>query len=258
MRRFAGLALGLAVLFANVPAASAATNDSLEHLILDQVNAARVQQGLVKLRVSGSLWDLAGDRATTMASRNVLTHTVAGSLSTSLNARHISWYSQGETIAYTSGHGRTATAAKALVTLWRNSPEHWTLLMSNQYNYVGVGLAYRSSNGRLFGSVVLTESKDHSPARASVTGATRTGDDIFWTWHAYDLPLQTHTAGLRDITVQMRRDRGAWVTILAHTTTTSRLSPNKVHGHWYGLRVRATDNKGNVGAWSAERRVWVP
>jgi len=257
VRRLAGLALGIAVLWANVPAASAATTNDLEHLVLDQVNAARVSHGLIRLRSYGALWDLAGDRAGTMAARNIMTHTVAGSLSASLDARHISWYSVGETIAYASG-GQTATAARALVTLWRNSPEHWALLMSNRFNYVGVGLAYRSSNGRLFGSIVLTESRDHTPARAWVTGATRTGDDIRWTWQAYDPTLQTHTAGLRDITVQMRRDRGAWVTILAHTTTTSRLSMNRVHGHWYGLRVRATDKKGNVGAWSAERRVWVP
>ena len=257
MRRLAGLVLGLAVLLANVPATSAATTGDLEHVVLDQVNAARVERGLVKLRVYGALWDLAGDRATTMAARNVLSHTVAGSLTGSLDARHIGWYYAGETIAYATG-GRTAAAARALVDLWRNSPPHWALLMSDRLNYVGVGLAYRSTDHRLFGSVVLTESKDHTGARAIVTGATRTGDDIVWTWSAWDLALQTHTAGLRDITVQMRRDRGAWVTILAHTTRTSRLSPNKVHGHWYGLRVRATDKRGNVGPWSAERRVWVP
>jgi uncharacterized protein YkwD len=257
MRHLASLALAFAMLFSLAPATSAATTNDLEHLVLDQVNAARAARGLVKLRSDSRLWADAGDRATTMATTNVLSHTVAGSLSAGLNARHISWYGVGETIAYSSG-GRTAAVAKALVTLWHNSPPHWTLLMSDKYNYVGVGLAYRSSNRRLFGSVVLTESKDHSGARATITGATRTGDDIAWTWRASDLALQTHTAGLRDITVQMRRDRGGWVTILAHTTTTSRLSPNKVHGHWYGLRVRATDRSGNVGPWSAERRVWVP
>ncbi len=257
MRHLASLALAFALLFSLAPATSAASTNDLEHLVLDQINAARVANGLVSLRSDGRLWDYAGTRATTMAARNVLSHTIAGSLSGGLNARHISWYGVGETIAYSSG-GRTAAAAKALVKLWRNSPPHWTLLMSDRYNYVGVGLAYRSSNGRLFGSVVLTESNDHSGARATITGATRTGDDIMWTWKAWDLALQTHTAGLRDITVQTRRDHGGWVTVFAHTTTTSRLSLNKVHGHWYGLRVRATDMRGNVGPWSAERRVWVP
>lgn len=257
MRRLAGLGLALAVLLATVPAASATTTNDLEHLVLDQVNAARVERGLVRLRAYGALWDLAGDRATRMAATNVLSHTVAGSLAGSLGARHISYYAAGETIGYTPG-GRTAAAARALVTLWRNSPPHWTLLMSANFNYAGVGLAYRSANKRLFGSIVLTESKDHSGARAAVTVASRTGDDILWRWTAWDLALQTHTAGLRDITVQMRRDHGAWVTILAHTTHTSRLSRNKAHGHWYGLRVRATDRRGNIGPWSAERRVWVP
>ena len=125
-------------------------------------------------------------------------------------------------------------------------------------NYLGVGLARRSSNNRTFGAIVLTESRDHSGARAQVTGATRTGDAIAWTWTASDLALQTHTAGLRDMTVQMRRDSGSWKTIYAHTTATSHLSPDKANGHWYGLRVRATDRRGNVGPWSTERRVWVP
>lgn len=257
MRRLAGFALALAVLLGNVPVASAATVNEAEHYLLDLVNASRVSMGLVKLRSDSRLWDLAGDRATTMAARNVLSHTVAGSLSASLAARHISWYASGETIAYAYGSTRKS-AAKAIYDAWRNSPPHWALLMSKTMNYLGVGLARRVSNGRMYGSVVLTESADHSGAWAIVTGATRTGDDIRWTWTAWDPALQTHTAGLRDITVQMRRDHGGWVTILAHTTTTTRLSPNKVHGHWYGLRVRATDKRGNVGPWSAERRVWVP
>ena len=39
--------------------------------------------------------------------------------------------------------------------------------MSSAFNYIGVGLAYRSTNGRTFGSVVLTESPDHTRPRAS-------------------------------------------------------------------------------------------
>lgn len=257
MRRLSGLVLALTLLLTNAPTADAATVNEAEHYLLDKVNAARLSIGLVRLRGDSRLWDLAGDRAAIMAARNTMTHTVAGSLSASLTARHISWYAWAETIAYVVQPTRKA-AAKAIFEAWRNSPPHWALLMSTSMNYLGVGLAKRSSNGRMFGSIVLTESKDRSGARATVTGATRTGDDIAWTWTAWDLALQTHTAGLRDITIQMRRDRGAWKTIVAHSTATTRLSPDKLHGHSYGLRVRATDRRGNVGPWSAERRVWVP
>ena len=257
MKPLAGLALTLAVILSNVPAASAATTTESEHLVMDQVNAARAALGLVPLRADSRLWDLAGDRAATMASHNVLSHTVAGSLSGSLNARGISWYGNGETIGYTTA-SRGRAAAISLFQAWRGSPHHWTLLMSDRYNYLGVGMAYRSSNGRTFGSIVLTESRDHSGARAVVVSANRSGDDIRWTWRGWDPRLQTHTAGLRDFTVQMRRGYGAWVTVLTHTTATARRSLNRTRGHWYGLRVRARDRLGNIGPWSAERRVWVP
>ena len=257
MKRLARLGLALALLLATVPVASATTTDDLEHLVMNQVNAARAAQGLVPLRSDSRLWTLAGERSSTMASHNVLSHEVAGSLSAAFAARGISWYGLGETIAYTTAGWGTA-AANALVAAWRASPPHWTLLMSDHFNYLGVGMAYRSSNGRTFGSIVLTEAKDHTGARAAVVSATRRGDSIRWTWKGWDPALQTHTAGLRDFTVQVRRGRGTWVTVARNTTATARTSWNRAHGHWYGLRVRARDRLGNIGPWSAERRVWVP
>jgi hypothetical protein len=259
MNRLAGLGLGLALLFALVPVASvgAATITDFEHRVLNEINGARVSRGLVPLRTDGRLWDLAGDRAAAMASANVLSHTVAGSLNTSLARRGISWYSNGETIAYTTTTG-WAAAADAIVKLWQNSAPHWALLMSAKFNYVGSGLAYRSSNHRTYASIVLTESWDHSGARASITGGTLTGTAIAWTWQGWDLALQTHTAGLRDFTVQIRRGAGSWVTLATNTTATARTTSNLAHGSSYYLRVRARDRNGNIGAWSATRRVWVP
>src|SRR5882757_8289841 len=107
MTRLAGFGLAIALLFALVPVATvgAATVTDFEHRVLDQINGARVSRGLVPLRTDGRLWDLAGDRAATMASHDVLSHTVAGSLSTSLTSRGMSWYTFGETIAYTTTTG---------------------------------------------------------------------------------------------------------------------------------------------------------
>ncbi len=38
----------------------------------------------------------------------------------------------------------------------------------------------------------------------------------------------------------------------------SGLATNRSGGHTHGLRVRARDGAGNVGAWSPEMRIWVP
>ena len=46
--------------------------------------------------------------------------------------------------------------------MWMASPSHRALLMSSRFNYIGLGLAYRSSNRRTFGSAVMTESLDHT------------------------------------------------------------------------------------------------
>ena len=235
---------------------SAATTTDFEHRVLDQINAARVSRGLVVLRTDGRLWDLAGDRAAAMASHNVLSHTVAGALNTSLTRRGISWYTDGETIGWTTPRG--FAAADALVKLWRNSPAHWAILMSDRYNYLGVGLARRSSNGRTFGSVVMTESRDHSGPRATVTGGNPDRQR-----HPLDLdgrrcvapdphrgPARLHDPdparhgrlGPRPVRTRPRR-RGS-----RRTWPTAAGTPCGC-----GARI----DVGNIGAWST-RRIWVP
>ena len=130
--------------------------------------------------------------------------------------------------------------------------------MSDRYNYVGVGMAYRSSNTRTYASVVLTESPDHSGARSWFTSTSRSGDDIRWTWSGADRRLQTRTAGLRDFDVQYRVAGGTWRTIRNDTIATSITLRDRVDGRAYYLRVRATDRRGNVGAWTSASKIWVP
>ena len=38
---------------------------------------------------------------------------------------------------------------------WKNSPGHWSLLMSRSYKRIGVGVAYRSSNHSTWGAADL-------------------------------------------------------------------------------------------------------
>lgn len=255
------LALAFALLFATAatvaaPApARAATATDTEREILALVNQARAAAGLVPLRSDYRLWVLADERADAMASVDVLSHGTDASLERALDQRGVQWYRHGEVIAWTSAS--PARAAASLHELWFGSAPHRALLLSDRFNYLGIGLAH-STSGRTYGSIVLTESRDRTGARARIATAVVTGDDIRWTWRGSDPKLQTHTAGLRDFAVQQRVDDGAWVTVPTAATATSRVLANRPGGHWYGLRVRARDKAGNVGPWSPERRVWVP
>ena len=240
---------------ANADSGSSAGADPVTGLIT-QINQARVARGLVPLRSDGRLAALAVDRATRLASTGILSHEVAGSMPQDLSARGVDWDGYGEVIGYASG-GADA-AALAIFQMWMASPSHWPLLMSARYNYLGVGLADRPSPGVTFASVVLTESPDRTGPRAVVAGAVVAGNDIRWSWRGSDPPLQTHTAGLHDFTLQFREDQGAWITIASGLTASARSTLDRDPGHWYGLRVRARDRAGNVGPWSRERRVWLP
>ena len=249
------LGVALLMLLAVAPVASASTATDAERLIMASVNRARADRGLVPLRSDYRLWIMADERATAMANAQILSHGIGGSLSATLTGRSIQWYGHGEVIAWTSAS--PASSSAELFRMWANSPSHWALLTSSTFNYLGVGLAYTSS-GLTYGSIVLTESKDRTGARAYMRDGWVSGDDVHWTWRGSDPPMQTHTAGFRDFTVQQRVDDGAWVTVETGTTATSRTISNRARGHWYGLRVRAQDEAGNVGPWSDELRVWVP
>jgi len=249
------LGLALALLVVSAAATSAATITAPERQIMASVNEARASSGLVPLRSDYRLWTLADERAAAMAAADVLSHSVGGSLEDGLQRGGIQWLGYGEVIAYSSASA--SAAAAHLFQLWATSPPHWALLTSSTFNYLGIGLSV-SSSGRTYGSIVLTESKDRTGARATMIGATVSGDDVRWTWRGSDPLLQTHTAGLRDFAVQQRTDRDGWVSVSTGTTSTARSAINRARGHWYGLRVRARDRAGNIGPWSPELRVWVP
>lgn len=235
----------------------AASADTVEHQVLDWVNDARVDQGLQPLRYSAVLWDIAAYRSGRMASTNALSHSVAGNVGSQLTARHLPWYAYGEDIGYSPQKSITS-AASELFRLWKASSGHWTLMMSSRYNYVGVGLHYRASNHRWYSSIVFAETRDMSPARASMVDSERSGTSVTWLWRGYDPALQTHTSGVRDYELQIRSDWNAFHTSVRATTATARTWSGLSHGHWYGVRVRATDRSGLVGPYSGEIRVWVP
>lgn len=260
-RRFMFAVLAAAILAGlftiSSPAPTFAGITSTERAVVDWINADRAARGLRPLRPWTTLYDIAGLRAKRMASANVMSHTISGSLASQLSGYGVRYYAKGENIAYTSMYtGRDA--ARHMYRMWKASSIHWSQMMSTKFNYVGVGLAYRSSNGRTFGAIVFTESPDHTRPNARVTDGERTGGDIVWTWTGSDVRLQTHTAGLRDFDVQLRRDSNSWWLARDNTTAKTLTMVGKPGGHTYGLRVRARDKAGNVGPWSAELRVSLP
>jgi uncharacterized protein YkwD len=260
-RRGVFAALSAALLFGffsvSSPTPANAGITSTERSVIKWINADREARGLRALRPWTTLYDIAEMRAKRMAAANVMSHTISGNLGSQLTGYGVRYYSKGENIAYTSMY-TGLDAAKQIYRMWKGSSIHWAQMMSSKFNYVGVGLSYRSSNNRTYASLVFTESPDHTRPNAWITGASKSGHDITWSWRGTDIPLQTHTAGFRDFDVQYRVDLGSWRQGRDNTTATSLTMVDKSSGHTYGLRVRGRDRAGNVGVWSAETRVSLP
>jgi uncharacterized protein YkwD len=232
----------------------AGTADSMEAQILSLVNDARSKKGLVPLRAWYKLTDMAGDRAASMARNQTMSHTSC--LSCLFDSYGVQRYLSGEIIAATS-YPWGSQAATSIFNAWKGSSTHWGLLMSNRFNYIGLGVAL-GSNGKTYADGELSESLDVTRPYASMTGSSRSGTTVAWTWTGGDRPLQTHTAGLKNFDVQYRVGTGSWATVRSGTTSRSMTLSGRASGHYYGVRVRSRDNRGNLSPWSAEMRVWVP
>jgi uncharacterized protein YkwD len=248
------LATGFAS-FAHPAPAAASTATDMEARLLSSINAERTKRGLVPLRLDSRLVDYSGDRASTMASTGVMKH--PSCLSCSLTNLGIQWYTNGEAIGYTTWPWGSQ-AADSIFKGWMGSDLHRGLLMSSKFNYIGVGVAYRSSASQTFAAAVLTESKDRTKPWAKMGSGGRSGSTVTWSWSGSDTRLQTHTAGFKNYDVQYRVGSGTWTTIRSAVTYSSLSLANRLGGHYYGLRVRARDNRDYVSSWSAELRVWVP
>ncbi len=224
--------------------------------ILTWMNRERAARGLVPLRSDYRLAGLAKDRAGYMASVGVLMHSAGGGTG-DLAERGIQWYGTGENVGMTTAPWGT-TAASSLYGMWRDSAVHNGLMMSTAFNYVGVGVAYRSATGATYASMIFTESADHTTPVGLMVSASRTGSSVTFKWRGYDRRLQTHTAGLRNFDVAYRVDAGTWRLIRTYTTTTWVTLTGRPSGHGYSIRVRARDGRGNLSSWSSTLRVWVP
>ena len=236
---------------------SSPSSTTVEGYLVKWINRDRMARGLRPYVRWSTLRDVATQRASTLASLGVLSHTRAGSLSSQLSSAGAQYYAWGEDLGY-SGYSWGYDVAKSLFTMWRHSPSHWSLMMSSRFNYVGVGLAYRWGNHTTYSSIVFTESRDHTAPSSRMTGASRNGDNVHFSWKGYELKLQTHTAGFRNFDVAYKIDGGAWRTIRSRTTGTSITLYDRPHGHTYYVMVRARDRNGNTSRWSNAYHVSVP
>jgi uncharacterized protein YkwD len=252
------LAIGLPAWASHPSPVSASSESSMADTILARMNADRASLGLVPLRLDVRLAGLATRRAGWMAATGQLSHDSSGmSLIDAITTAGVKApYLGGEAIGVTNAPPGP-DAVRLVYDLWRTSPEHWDLMMSRDFNYVGVGVVRNDASGDTYESLVFAEAPDITGPVVRITGSGHTGGTVFFTWAGRDNPLQTHTAGLRDFDVQYRVDGGPWSTIRTHTTTTRLILANRPAGHVYSVRVRDRDRRNNLSPWSVIRTVRV-
>ncbi len=259
-----GLLAGLVAAPGAAAAAGGMTVSEAELAMVDALNVDRTTRGLVPVRIDSRLMAIAHARSVDMATKHYRSHTQPDGrmVFDILTAEKIMWYGAGEIIAW-NNYPTMETSLPVANAGWMGSKGHRDIIVSPSYNYVGVGLAFDSSNGDWIWTGVYIKGPDRTGAIASVrkptvaSGTTRVTKRVTVTWTGADVQLQTLTSGLGSFKVQRRVDGGAWTTVSASTTRTS-LTLELPAGHTHVFRVAARDNAGNLGAWSTARTTLPP
>ncbi len=262
IRRAATAALAGAMILTILPAATTlAAPDAppavraIEWKFLVQMNQARERHGLGPLRMDSGVREVARDRSRSMRDGNYFDHVSPAGVTAGdmLRNRHIQHNSWSEVIAATRLLPLDESPAQ-IMDAWMRSEGHRNTILSSDFNYAGVGLA-RSGNGAIYYTIVFANQRDHTPPKAGLV-SSQTGISVSSTseskpvtvrWWGKDRKLAKRTAGLRGFTVQYRRADGKW-RVLYRMTKTRQFSGDLKKGT-HQFRVRATDNRGNQGAW---------
>jgi hypothetical protein len=164
------------------------------------------------------------------------------------------WYAAGEIIAWNTA-GPLDYSASFAVQGWMASSPHRAIVVSDDYNYVGFGLAIAEDGTRYWAGVYL-----RGPDRTG--GYARTGSftklenlSSKWargriTWGGGDIRLQVLTSGHRYFQIGRRLVDGTWENL--GTTTRKALTKWWLRGKVYEFRVRERDRNGNWGAWAVK------
>ena len=234
-----------------------ATLTASETAMVAALNADRAAQGLVAVRTDPRLMAIARARSDDMVANAYFGHILPDGRNVFdiLTAQHVSWYNAGEIIAWNNyPMDVTVSAANRQ---WVLSPGHYAIIISSDFNYVGVGLAIDPATGKKLWTAVFIKGPDRTAARATAytpkvqAGAVAGTRSMRWSWSGYDVRLQVLTSGLRSYTVQRRVDGGSWSTKFSSTTLKAANFTLYV-GHLYEFRVMARDRAGNVGTWATK------
>jgi uncharacterized protein YkwD len=225
--------------------------------MVQRLGTERSANGLVPLRGDSRLNAIAEARAGDMAARGYFSHTSPDGTTFSdlLVAAGITWYGAGETIAWNTAPD-LALSIDMATQGWMSSTPHRDVLLSGDYNYVGVGAA--TAGDRTYWAAVVIKGPDRTPPVASIKRPTvgssvRYGRRVVTVgWRATDPPLAVLTAGIRSYQLQWRRVGGSWQTRSWTTATSLRLSLRI--SRTYEFRVRARDRAGNVSRWTGAVR----
>ncbi len=227
----------------------------LRDTLFDGVNADRSATGLVRYVRDPRLERVAQDRAARLASSSAFSHAAAGApLLDVVEATGIGPLGVGEDLGWSSLPGTAALAS--IRDMWKRSALHRGILLSESDSYAGVGVAM--AGGRVFAVLVAAETLDRTPPVVGTPTAERRGAGLMVRWTVRDPLLQTHTAGVRDASVQVRVDGGAWRTLDRANARGATVTGALASGHAYAVRVRARDRAGNVSAWVESAPVRIP
>jgi uncharacterized protein YkwD len=237
------------------PAAAALNVESAESYVARLINADRARHGLRAVRLDSRLMVIAGRRSADMAQRGYFSHTQPDGRTVfdMISAARIRWYSAGEIIAWNNWPQLDASARTANRG-WLNSPGHRRLIMSRDYNYMGVGLAL-ADDGKRYWTVVFLRGPDRTggwvrPATPRIASPTADSRRISFSWDGGDVRLAALTSGFRAYQLQVRINGGSWVTVRSSTTYRS-YGLTVPRGRTVEMRVRAHDRAGNYGPWRA-------
>jgi uncharacterized protein YkwD len=260
--RVATAALTAVMTLSLLPAATIGANEPPravrqgEWKALAAINHLRANRGLKPLRMAQRVRLVARDRSRDMRQYRYFGHASpsgrdAASL---LGQRNIRYLAGSENIGWVSFMGTWEKSADAIADAWFDSSGHRANLLSDDYNYVGIGAA-RSGNA-VYWTAIFVRQRDHTAPKAgmiaSPTGLSLASNDagsrrVTIRWWGHDRALQRHTSGLKGFIVQKRKADGTWRTLRYMTKTRSLTTRLREGTHKF--RVRAVDNRGNKSGW---------
>lgn len=132
----------------NSSSGSTITNSELsanEQEVFDLINAKRIEAGLSALKIDEELQNVARVKANDMVENNYFSHNspTYGTPFNMIKNFGITYKAAGENIAGNSSN-------QGAVTAWMNSEGHRANILSNNYNYTGIGVVSSSKYGKIY------------------------------------------------------------------------------------------------------------